>query len=94
MAKTTVRLKRFVPDLAGYTQVKDGGGVQAILQGKAESVRAAADSMLGEYGHKVVQKRAKFDMRYVVGTETAHALNSQAKHKTLTKACNSIGGGS
>ncbi|WP_307739000.1 hypothetical protein [uncultured Parolsenella sp.] len=94
MAKTTVRLRRFVPNLAGYTQVKDDGEVQAILQGKADSVRAAADSMLGEPGHRVVQKRAKFDMRYVVGTETAHAFHSQAKHKTLTKACNSIGGGS
>lgn len=93
MAKTTVRLKRFVPDLVGYTQVKDGADVQSILQAKADYVRAAADSMLGEQGHKVVQRRAKFDMRYVVGTETAPALRSQAKHKTLTKACNSIGGG-
>lgn len=93
MARTTVTLKRFKPDLAGYTQVKDAGGVQSILAGKAQAVLSAADSALGEAGHKVAHRRGKFDAGYVVATKTVHAYRAQAKRKSLTKGLGAAGGG-
>lgn len=89
-----MRLKRFVPDLAGYTACKDQGGVQALLRARAERVRAAADASLGEAGHKVSHKRGRFDMGYFVSTDSAHAYRAQAKRKSLTKAAGAAGGGS
>lgn len=95
MARATckVRLDRFVPDLSGYTKVKDGAPVQAILAAKAAKVKASAD-LQSKGSHKVVHKRGKFDMGYVVAADDYEARRDQAKRKTLTKACNSIGGGS
>lgn len=92
MASTKVTLRRFVPDLAGYTQVKDGSGVQAILSAKASAVMASANGMSkGE--HRLVHKRGKFDMGYVVAADDIRARIDQAKQKTLTKALGSAGGG-
>lgn len=88
-----VKLKRFVPDLAGYTKVKDGGPVQAILAAKAAAVKSSADSM-SKGSHKAANKRGKFDMGYVVAADDYKARYDQAKRKSLTKALNSIGGGS
>lgn len=87
-----VRLALFMPDLAGYTKVKDGPGPQAMLAGKAERVRAAADTAIGEGGHEVIHQRGKFDMGYVVATDGAHAYRAQAKRKTLTRALGAAGG--
>ena len=44
--------------------------------------------------HRVVQKRGRFDTGYFVAADDYEARYDQAKRKTLTKACNSIGGGS
>lgn len=93
MARCTVRLKKFVPDLAGYTKVKSGAPVQAILGEKAAAVKSAADSM-SRGTHRVAQARGKFDAGYFVSADDYEARHDQAKRKTLTKACNSIGGGS
>lgn len=95
MGKTTckVKLDRFMPDLPGYTKVKDGAAVQAILASKAASVKSAADS-LSRGSHKAIQRSGKFDTGYFVAADDYKARYDQAKRKTLTKACNSIGGGS
>ncbi len=92
-ASCSVKLKKFVPDLAGYTKVKDDGPSQAILATKAAAVKSSADSM-SKGSHRVVQKRGKFDTGYFVSADDFAARYDQAKHKTLTKACNSIGDGS
>lgn len=93
MAKASckVRLDRFVPDLAGYTKVKDGSGVQAILASKAAAVEAGANAM-SKGSHKTIHRRGRFDMGYVVAADDYQARHDQAKRKTLTKALNSIGG--
>lgn len=95
MGKTTcnVRLDKFVPDLPGYTKVKDGAAVQAILASKAAAVKSTADS-LSRGSHKTIQRRGKFDTGYIVAADDYKARYDQAKRKTLTKALNSIGGGS
>ena len=93
MASRKVRLKKFKWSPAGYTQVKDGGKTQAILASKAARVKASADAM-SKGSHRVVQKRGRFDTGYFVAADDYEARYDQAKRKTLTKACNSIGGGS
>lgn len=89
--KCKVNLKDFVPDLSGYTSVKDGGGVQSMLAGKANAVRSSANS-LSDGKHVVVHKRGKYDMYYAVAANDFDARYDQAKNKTLTKALNSLGG--
>lgn len=89
----SVTLRKFVPNLAGYTQVKDTAPVQEILAGKAQRVKAAADASLGGDGHKVLHRRGKFDMGYVVATDSVRAQRAQAKRKTLTKGLGAAGGG-
>lgn len=87
-----VRLRRFVPDLAGYTRVKDGAGVQAVLAGKAAAVEAAANGM-SDGTHETLHRRGKFDMGYVVAAADFESRLDQARHKTLTKALGAAGGG-
>lgn len=92
-AGCSVKLKKFAPDLVGYTKVKSAPPAQEILAGKARAVKASADSM-SKGSHKVEQRRGKFDMGYVVSASDFNSRYDQAKRKILTKACNSIGGGS
>lgn len=95
MAKASckVKLEKFVPDLAGYTKVKDGDAVQGILASKAAAVQAGANSLSGGR-HKTIHRRGRFDLGYVVAADDYQARHDQARRKTLTKAANSIGGGS
>lgn len=92
MASTCkVTLKRFKPDLSGYTQVKDSGGVQALLASRAARVEAAANA-LSRGAHETLHRRGKFDMGYVVKAADFESRLDQARHKTLTKALGSAGG--
>lgn len=101
MASTCrVTLRRFRPDLSGYTQVKSSGPVQALIAPKAEAVRRAADALAHDGDgrhedgrHRVTQRRGKFDMGYYVSADNFSARYRQARDKTLTKALGSAGGG-
>lgn len=84
---------RFEWDRAGYAAVCDMGGVQSILQSKAEGVAESAKAMLDpDEGYHLEDFEVKeFTTKLgasgrVVRTKTDHARYSQAKNKTLTKA--------
>lgn len=87
-----VRLKRFVPNLTGYTEVKSSPGVQAIIAPKARAVAAAAGASSPGGTFTVAQKRGRYDLGYVVAAENYKARLDQARSKVLTKANWSIGG--
>lgn len=82
---------RFKPNRAGYAALMSSAQVQAVIEGKAGAVRAAADSALsdGGYryeGHEVKEIEGKLARGRVVRTKTDQARYSEAKRKTLSKA--------
>lgn len=82
---------RFKPNRAGYAALMNSEQVQAVIDGKADAVRAAADSALsdGGYryeGHEVKEIEGKLARGRVVRTKTDQARYSEAKCKTLSKA--------
>lgn len=93
MANCKVKFKKFKWDPSGYSQVKDGAPTQAILAAKAAQVKSSADAM-SKGSHRVTQLRGSLDMGYFVAADDYEARYDQAKHKTLTKALGSAGGGS
>lgn len=89
---------RFVPDLGGYGDVLDSGGVQGVLDEYAERIQRSATSALspdwgkppeeehfstGEFATKIGSTG-----RYV-RTHTEHARRAEARDKVLTKALRS-----
>lgn len=78
---------------AGYAAVCDMGGVQSMLERKAQSVASSATRMLDpDEGYRAADFEVKrFTTKTgatgrVVRTKTDHARHSQARNKTLTKA--------
>ena len=87
-------------DRAGYAGLMNTDGVQNILESKALAVKASADAAVAghrAYGygiepHAVHQVNGKFAHGYSVSTRNSAAKYMQAKHNTLKKALDSVGG--
>lgn len=91
---------KFTADLNGYRELLGSSEIQSILDDVAERIADRASSMLSEdWGgppredHFTVGTTT--NLRFapkgrLVYTHTEHAKRSQAKHKTLTKAANSV----
>ena len=82
---------RFKPNRAGYAPPMNPAQVRALIEGKGDAVKAAADSALsdGGYryeGHEVKEIEGKLARGRVVRTKTDQARYSEAKRKTLSKA--------
>ena len=82
---------RFKPNRAGYAALMGSAQVQAVIEGKADAVKAAADAGLseGKYeyeGHEVKEIEGKLARGRVVRTKTDQARYSEATRKTLSKA--------
>lgn len=89
--KCSVRVGKFEWRRAGYAELQNSAPVQAIVQRKANAVRASAESMLTDDhyrkpGFSVKRIKGTLANGRVVRTLTDHARYSQAKHKTLEKA--------
>ncbi len=85
---------KFKPNRAGYAALMNSAAVQAMIEGKAQSVKDAADGMLsdGGYrmeGHEVKDFQGKLANGKVVRTKTDQARYTNAKRNTLLKALGS-----
>ena len=81
---------RFKPNRAGYAALMGSPQVQAVIEGKADAVKAAADSALsdGGYryeGHEVKEVEGKLARGRVVRTRTDQARYSEAKRKLWSR---------
>lgn len=95
----SMKFNRFEYSRAGYAQVMNSAGCQAIVNQKASSVKNIADSMsistrhMGGYTgipeHEVKTYQGKLTTGRVVRTKSDRARYAQAIDKTLTKALNS-----
>lgn len=88
---------RFKPNRAGYAALMGSPQVQAVIEGKAEAVKTAADDGMseGKYeleGHEVKDFQGKLARGRVVRTKTDQARYSEAKRKTLSKALGAANG--
>ena len=88
---------RFKPNRAGYAALMGSAQVQAVIEGKADAVKAAADAGLseGKYeyeGHEVKEIEGKLARGRVVRTKTDQARYSEATRKTLSKALGAANG--
>ena len=90
---------KFKHNFAGYRDVMNSSGVQTILKGRAQKVKDQANSMLSAEGYHAIDSFEAFtgtlsDGRNVAGvyTHSLHAMRSQNKRKTLTKALNAAKG--
>ena len=81
----------FKANRAGYAALMNSAQVQAVIDRKADAVKASADSALSEGGYEKEGHEVKgFDgvlaRGRVVRTKTDQARYSEAKRKTLSKA--------
>ena len=81
----------FKANRAGYAALMNSAQVQAVIDRKADAVKASADSALsdGGYekeGHEVKDFDGVLARGRVVRTKTDQARYSEAKRKTLSKA--------
>lgn len=84
----------FKSNRAGYAALMNSAAVQAMIEGKAQSVKDAADGMLsdGGYrmeGHEVKDFQGKLANGKVVRTKTDQARYTNSKRNTLLKALGS-----
>ena len=82
---------RFKANRAGYAALMNSAQVQAVIDRKADAVKASADSALSEggyemEGHEVKDFDGKLARGRAVRTKTDQARYSEAKRKTLSKA--------
>lgn len=86
---------RFEPDFSGYRAELDSTGVQGVLDDYAKRIQARATAMLSEdWGAPPDDEHfetgpftTKVGAQGIyVRTHTKHAVRSQSKNKTLTKA--------
>lgn len=77
----------------GYVQVMNYPSTQRIIRAKAQAVADQADSMLSVGGYKAINDHEVYDITEsdgrgasLVVTHTKHAMRSQNRKKTLTKA--------
>lgn len=82
---------KFKANRAGYAALMNSAQVQAVIEGKADAVKEAADSALSEggyekEGHEVKEFDGILARGRVVRTKTDQARYSEAKRKTLSKA--------
>lgn len=79
---------------SGYRDVKNSAGVQALVSSKAKAVKTQANSMLSAGGYYAIDDFEIHDVKIskdatkakIVVTHSLHAMRSQNKRKTLTKA--------
>lgn len=79
---------------AGYRELKNSAGVQNLVNSKAQAVKASANSMLSSGGYRAINDFDVHDVTLskdgtkakIVATHSLHAMRSQNKRKTLTKA--------
>ena len=79
---------------AGYRELKNSGRVQALVNSKAQAVKSSANSMLSTGGYRAIGDFEVHDVTIskdatkakIVATHSLHAMRSQNKRKTLTKA--------
>lgn len=90
---------KFKHSSSGYVDVMNMAGVQSIVQSKAKQVHASATSMLSDSGYASINEFEQADGQYKDGrkvrnvyTHSLHAMRSQNKNKTLTKALDTAGG--
>lgn len=86
---------RFVPDFGGYSDFLASDGIQSLLDDVADGIQEDATSSLSsDWGDPPIDDhfesgsfttRVGVQGRYVK-TLTEHAVRSEAKNKTLTKA--------
>lgn len=81
----------FKANRAGYAELMNSAQVQAVIDRKADAVKASADSALSEggyekEGHEVKDFDGVLARGRVVRTKTDQARYSEAKRKTLSKA--------
>lgn len=81
----------FKANRAGYAALMNSAQVQAVIDRKADAVKASADSALSEggyekEGHEVKDFEGVLARGRVVRTKTDQARYSEAKRKTLSKA--------
>jgi hypothetical protein len=88
---------KFEHSSAGYVDVMNMAGVQSLIKNKAKQVNQTANSMLSEGGYTAIndfeEAQGQFrDGRKVqnVYTHSLHAMRSQNKKKTLTKALGTV----
>lgn len=82
---------------AGYRELKNSAGVQNLINRKAQAVKASASSMLSSGGYRAIDDFEVHDATIskdatkakIVVTHSLHAMRSQNKNKTLTKALGS-----
>lgn len=91
-----VKLKEFKADKAGYIELMNGSGMQALLDKEASAIKSRADGQMpvdSGYthadSHAVGTVQGKLAVGRNVYTRNRMAHYQQARHKTLTK---SIGG--
>lgn len=86
---------------AGYREIKNSAKVQALVNQKAQAVKTQANSMLSSGGYRSISNHEVHDATIskdgtkakIVVTHSLHAMRSQNKHKTLTKALGSANKG-
>lgn len=95
---TQVKFGKFKPNRAGYAELMNQGGVQSLLESKAQAVKSSADAMVlpdkwsrpyNYEPHELKQIDGKLARGYVVRTKTDHARLANAKRNTLLKALGS-----
>lgn len=89
-----IKLKKYRARMAGYPGVMNDPNMQGVLRSKAFAVKAAADSASrADARYAVEQFHGRLADGFVVRTDSYVANAVEAKHKTLTKAAASAGGG-
>lgn len=89
-AKCKVKIEWKGWNRGGYAEVMNGGGVQAMLDQKANAVAAACNSMFtpkyGESGYSTATIGGSLARGRVVYTASKHANVSERKHNRLQSA--------
>lgn len=85
-----VRFGRFKWNRAGYADVMDGGGVQALVSKPAQRIAAACNADFAPHegegaGYEAKQVKGRLAHGYVVRTSTPHARASERKHNRLLR---------
>ena len=83
----------FKRNFAGYIQVMNYSGVQDLCKSKAQAVKEQADHMLSVGGYTAIDDHERHGITMsngrgvqLVATHSLHAMRSQNKKKTLSKA--------
>lgn len=86
-----IAYKGFKWNRAGYAELMNSSGVQALVADKATAIKARADASVGEGdAHEIHDAtHLKLARGRLVVTATKHAMRAEAKRKSLTTA---IGG--